>query len=257
MKEKFVIAGNWKMNKTVSESIAFVEGLNILLSIKKDSSRFKKIKIILFPPFTSLYSLKGKSPYISIGSQNMFYEEKGAFTGEISSRMVKEVAGYVLIGHSERREIFGEKDSDINRKLKTAFDFGLTPMLCIGETLKERESGKTFEKIEKQLKEDLNGISPEKLKGLYIAYEPIWAIGTGRNATPDIAEKVHAFIKMQMEIILHSKYDLPILYGGSAKPDNCKDLLNEKDINGLLIGGASLKADTFFDIIENSIELVE
>ncbi len=257
MKKKFIIAGNWKMNKTTSESISFIKELNTKLGRIKNNINFENLEILIFPPYTSLFPLKDISSPVSIGAQNIFYEDKGAFTGEISPAMIKEIAGYVLIGHSERRELFGEKDENINKKIKASFNADLIPVLCVGETLSERESGNTFKKIERQLSADLDGITPEQIDKLYIAYEPIWAIGTGKTATPELAQEVHAFIKEKIESITGSQYDRPILYGGSVKPDNCKNLLGEKDINGVLIGGASLKVDSFFDIIENSLELVE
>lgn len=252
---EYIIAGNWKMFKTVEESISFIKGLHKVI---KEYGTFPadKIEVLVFPPFTSLHPVKGLSDCIKTGSQNIHFEEEGAFTGEISPIMLKDVVDYVLIGHSERRELFLEDDQTINKKIKTALKHGFTPVLCVGEKLEERESGKTFVKIEEQLDKDLAGISPEDIAKIVIAYEPVWAIGTGRTAAPQQAQQVHSFIRK----VLQGKIDAPeftrILYGGSVKPENSTDILSQNDINGVLVGGASLKVDSFFDIIRNSIKLV-
>ncbi len=256
MEKKFIIAGNWKMNMTVSDSLNFFKEIEEKLSKIDNKSGLDKVEIIIFPPAVSLYSLASLNSSIKLGAQNMYFEEKGAFTGEISAEMVKESAEYILAGHSERRWIFKESDEEIFRKLKRALDTGLTPILCVGETLEDRESQKTFDRIGKQLSEGLRGIEQKMLDNIYIAYEPVWAIGTGKTATPEIAEEVQSFIARQMTSITGSIYRKPILYGGSVKPSNCKDLLEMENINGLLIGGSSLKTDTFFDIIATSLELI-
>jgi len=255
MKKEYIIAGNWKMYKTIKESIDFVETLHDKVSALPKN---EAVEILVFPPFTSLYAVTGKSQKIKTGAQNLHFEEKGAFTGEISPLMLAGLVDYVLIGHSERRQIFKETDKDINKKIKTALNHGFLPVLCIGETLEEREAGKTLSTIQTQLDQDLEGLSTEEIKKLVIAYEPVWAIGTGRNATPRQAQEAHAFIRE----ILKKKIDSPggaedtrILYGGSVKPSNSYDLLSQPDVNGALIGGASLKIDEFFAIIQDAYKL--
>jgi len=256
MAEKFLIAGNWKMFKTVEESVDFVDTLQGKL---KTLPHTPEVDVLVFPPFTSLHPVKNVSGgSVKVGAQNMHFEEKGAFTGEISPLMLENLVDYVLIGHSERRVVFKEQDVDLNKKVKTALKFGFTPVLCIGESLLEREAGKTFDRIEQQLKDDLEGLNREDIEKLVIAYEPIWAIGTGKTATPEQAQEVHQFIRK----ILSKKINDPtkaeslkILYGGSVKPQNSRDILSQKDINGVLIGGASLKIDDFFAIIHLSYEL--
>ncbi len=251
-----IIAANWKMNKTVAESISFISELDIRLQQWELNPRLDKIDILIFPPSISIYPLKGRSKFVSVGSQNIYFEKSGAFTGEISVDMIMDYAKYALIGHSERREIFGETDGDINKKIRAALSSGLTPLLCIGETLEEREAGNTFKKIEDQLKEDLSGFSPDETGKIVFAYEPVWAIGTGRTASPEQAQEVHSFIAEEINKIAGDKQKRMILYGGSVKPENCKELLAKKDINGALIGGASLNIESFFAIIEKSLELV-
>jgi triosephosphate isomerase len=257
MKKEYIIAGNWKMYKTVKESIDFVEALHEKISALPGN---EAVEILVFPPFTSLYAVTGKSHKIKTGAQNLHFEEEGAFTGEISPLMLAGLVDYVLIGHSERRQIFKETDADINKKIKTALSHGFQPVLCIGETLDEREAGKTLSTIQTQLDQDLEGLSAEEIKKLVIAYEPVWAIGTGRNATPQQAQQAHAFIRE----ILKKKIDSPgtaedtrILYGGSVKPSNSYDLLSQPDVNGALIGGASLKIDDFFAIIQDAYKLTD
>jgi triosephosphate isomerase len=252
---EYIIAGNWKMFKTVEESISFVNGLHNAIE-ENGTFPHDKIEVLIFPPFTSLHPVKDLSGHIKTGAQNIHFEEQGAFTGEISPLMLKNVVDYVLIGHSERRELFLETDEIINKKLKTALKHGFTPVLCIGEKLEERESGKTFAKIEQQLDKDLDGLSPEEIEKIVIAYEPIWAIGTGRTATPEQAQQVHSFIRKVLQGKIDSPEFIRILYGGSVKPENSYDILSQNDINGVLVGGASLKVDSFFDIIGNSIKLV-
>jgi triosephosphate isomerase len=251
MKREFIIAGNWKMNKTVVESIDFVKELNNKIEVND------RVRVLIFPPFTSIYSIRNLSDKIKIGSQNLFYEEKGAYTGEISPLMLKDLVDYVLIGHSERREIFGELDSDINKKIKTALKYKFNPVLCIGETLEQRKGGKTFERIKNQVDEDLKGLKEQEIKNIILAYEPIWAIGTGETATPTQAQEVHGFIRELLNEKVENPEDIFILYGGSVKPENSFDLLSQKDINGFLIGGASLKVDSFSAIIETSCKIAK
>jgi triosephosphate isomerase len=255
--KQFLIAGNWKMFKSVDESTDFVNQLHQKLTELEDH-RLNRIEILVCPPFTALHPVNGLSDIIKTGAQNLHYEEKGAFTGEISPLMLKDIVQYVLIGHSERREIFMESDDMINKKIKTALQHGFTPVLCIGETLEEREQEKTFSKIESQLDQDLQGLNATDIEKLVIAYEPIWAIGTGRNASPDQAQEVHGFIRDILKKKLSSTESaetVKILYGGSVKPVNAYELLSKKDINGALIGGASLKVGDFFAIIQHSLKL--
>jgi len=251
-----MLAANWKMNKTVTESISFFSELDIRLKQWELNPRLDRIDILIFPSFISIYSVNGRSEFISVGSQNIHFEEKGAFTGEISVGMIRDYAEYALIGHSERREIFGETDSDINKKIRAALSSGITPLLCIGETLEEREAGNTFKKTGDQLKEDLSGFSAEEIGKIVFAYEPVWAIGTGKTASPEQAQEVHSFITEEINKTAGKEQKRLILYGGSVKPENCKELLAKKDINGALIGGASLNVESFFAIIEKSLELV-
>ena len=233
------IAANWKMNHTPSTAVKFIEELK---------SRLKGgfSEVVIFPPFPLLPSvgerLSGSS--IKLGAQNLHWEEKGAFTGEVSSDMLIELGvEFVIIGHSERRTYFHETDEIVNLKLKRALAAGLKPVLCIGETLEERERGKTYDKLRFQLDADLSGINPERV---IIAYEPIWAIGTGVNATPQQAQEAHSFIKDYLG------KKVRVIYGGSVKPSNCRELAAQKDVDGFLVGGASLQASSFYDIIQNS-----
>ncbi len=233
---KLFIFGNWKMHKTPKESMDFVK--DFLKGFEKDS----RITVGIAPPFTSLYPLSqlldGKG--VELTAQNMHFEEEGAFTGEISPKMIKELGcAYVILGHSERRRIFGEDDAFINKKVASALNHGITPILCVGESLEERESGKTFDVVKSQLEKGLDGVDPKKV---VIAYEPVWAIGTGRNATPSQADEVHSFIKGILG-------DIPVIYGGSVKPENAYDLMKEKYVDGVLVGGASLKPESFLKIV--------
>jgi triosephosphate isomerase len=247
-----VIAGNWKMNNDLNESEKLIVELKNLLQNEKPNC-----DIIVCPPFTSLSEasklLKGSS--IKLGAQNMHFEESGAFTGEVSATMLKSVGcEYVIIGHSERRYIFGETDEVINKKIKKALAGGLKAILCVGELLEERESGTTNDVVKRQILKGLAGISAEDMKNIIVAYEPVWAIGTGKTASPAQAQEVHEFIRDLIEIdySLEIANDLVIQYGGSVKPDNAKELISQKDIDGALVGGACLKADSFLGIIKGA-----
>lgn len=250
----YIIAGNWKMFKTVEESIGFITQLHQKLEAYSDFP-VDKTEVLVFPPFTSLYAVKGLSNRVKIGAQNLHFEKEGAFTGEISPLMLENIVDYVLIGHSERRELFHESDEDINKKIKTALAHGFTPLLCIGETLEEREAEKTYSKIVEQLDKDLAELNPSDVQKVIIAYEPIWAIGTGKTASPEQAQEVHEFIRKILKNKSETPETMKILYGGSVKPENSLNILSKKDINGVLIGGASLKVDSFFDIIAYSVKL--
>ena len=234
------------MHKTVPEAVSLVKELKELLTEIKDR------EVLVCPPFTAIYAVKREiegSP-IKLGAQNMFYEEKGAFTGEISPLMLKDLGcSYVILGHSERRHIFGETDELINKKVASAVKHGLVPILCVGELLEERESGKTKSVVERQLLEGLKGL--KEGDEFVIAYEPVWAIGTGKTATPEQAQEVHKFIReLLAENFGREKAErVRILYGGSVKPENIKGLMEMPDIDGALVGGASLRAASFAKIV--------
>jgi len=247
---KKVIAGNWKMHLDISGSIDLISGIKSALNGKEVNCT-----VIVCPPFTNLETAATlvKDSVVCLGAQNMHNEESGAFTGEISTTMLKSVGcTYVIIGHSERRTIFKESDEFINVKIKKALVSGLLPIFCIGETLEEREGGVTFDVIKKQVVGGLSGISAEDMAKVIVAYEPVWAIGTGKTASPAQAQEVHSFIrKLVAELYNASVADgLIIQYGGSVKPDNAKELLHMPDIDGALVGGACLKADSFAKIVE-------
>ncbi len=251
MRRKF-IAGNWKMNKTNQEARELVEGL------VKELSGIDSVDIVVCPPFTALSDVKGviDGSNIALGAQNMYFEEKGAFTGEISPLMLKDVGcEYVILGHSERRGIFGEKSDLIEKKVISAFDHGLTPILCVGETLSEREAGDTFKVVESELRNELRSLSKEQMKKVVIAYEPIWAIGTGKSATSSDAKEVIDFIRKILADMFDDevKDTVRILYGGSVKPDNISSFMKEETIDGALVGGASLKVDSFSAIVKGAL----
>jgi len=248
---KKIIAGNWKMNNDLNESQSLVSG--IISGLGNDD----KCEVIVCPPFTSLnevHSLVKDSP-VKLGAQNMFFEESGAYTGEVSASMLKSVGcEYVILGHSERRTIFGESDEWINNKIKKAIESGLKVIFCIGETLVQREEGKTDAVVKNQIINGLQNITSENLKTITIAYEPIWAIGTGKTASPGQAQEVHEFIRNLIEEIYskESAENLIIQYGGSVKPDNAASLLSQPDIDGALVGGACLKTASFLSIIASA-----
>lgn len=242
------MAGNWKMNKTVEEAIDLVRQL------KPQVAALKGVEVAVAPAFTALAAvgreLQGSS--IRLAAQNLFWEEKGAFTGEISPPMLKGVGcEYAILGHSERRQYFGETDETVNRKLKSALTHGLKPIFCIGETLQEREAGKTFAVIQRQMEGGLGGLTATQFSQVVVAYEPVWAIGTGKTATPDQAEEVHRFIRDRVERLYSREIagGTRIQYGGSVTPENVRGLMDQPDIDGALVGGASLKADSFAKIV--------
>lgn len=247
------IAGNWKMHMTAAEARALVT------PIVKASVGLQEAEIVVAPPFTALSEvrkvLEGSS--VQLAAQNLFWEEKGAYTGEVSGPMLKDAGcQYAIIGHSERRQYFGETDAEVNKKIKAALKFSLFPIVCIGESLEERERGETMTKVSGQIDGGLDEIYADAFRHTIIAYEPIWAIGTGKTATPAQAEEVQAFIRDK----LAQKYgnDLAdcaiILYGGSVKPANSYALLSEKNIDGFLVGGASLEAESFIQITKEAIK---
>jgi triosephosphate isomerase len=247
-----VIAGNWKMNNDLKESEKLIVELKNLLQNEKPNC-----DIIVCPPFTSLSEVSKylNGSVVKLGAQNMHFEESGAFTGEVSASMLKSVGcEYVILGHSERRHIFGETDEVINKKIKKALAAGLKPIFCVGELLEERENGTTNDVVKRQILKGLEGVSAGDMKNIILAYEPVWAIGTGKTASPAQAQEVHEFIRDLIEIdySLEVANDLVIQYGGSVKPDNAKELISQKDIDGALVGGACLKADSFIGIIKGT-----
>ncbi|TYP53270.1 triose-phosphate isomerase [Thermosediminibacter litoriperuensis] len=241
-----LFAGNWKMHKNVAETLEFLEAF---LPMAKNVSG----EIALCPPFTSLWAaaerLKGSG--LKIGAQNMHWEDKGAFTGEISPAMLKEIpCDYVIIGHSERRQHFAETDETVNRKVKSALKYAITPIICVGESLEQREKGQTLSVVLSQVEKALEGVDIHDGNELVFAYEPIWAIGTGKVAMPSDAQEVIGALRKKLSELysVQVSKNTRILYGGSVKPENIRDLMAEPDIDGALVGGASLDADTFYRI---------
>lgn len=246
---KPLIAGNWKMNNTIDQSI------DLARKLVEFSRNFDKHRdILIIAPFTALHAVKEviKDSSVMLGAQNMYYEEKGAFTGEISPLMLKDIGvDYVLIGHSERRQFFHEDDELLNKKLKTALKFTINPILCVGETLEQREQGLAKETVKNQLVNGLKDINITDMGHITIAYEPVWAIGTGKTATSDEAEEIIAYIRsIIMELYNKEVSEGTIIqYGGSVKGSNIKEIMTKPNIDGALVGGASLKADEFIQII--------
>ena len=253
MARKVFIAGNWKMNKTAAEAKALCEALKESLAPLAG-----KVEVAVCPTFTSLATavevLKGSN--VKVGAQNIHWAENGAFTGEISGAMLKEIGvEYVIIGHSERRQYFGETDETVNKRMQAALANGLKPILCIGETLEEREGNKTEAVLEQQIKGAFADICECKMDQITIAYEPVWAIGTGKTATPEMAEETHAFIRKTIAALYNQEIAdaMVIQYGGSMKPENAQALVAQADIDGGLIGGAALKADSFTALVTTAI----
>ena len=248
---KMVIAGNWKMHNDLNETVNLISGIKNLLEQSE-----LKCDVIVAPPFTSLETASTlvKDSPIKLSAQNMHFEDKGAFTGEISNSMLKSVGcEYVILGHSERRSIFGESNEIINKKIVKALSVGLKPIFCVGETLEERESNVTEKVIEEQIRKGLENVSETDLSNVIVAYEPVWAIGTGKVASPEQAQDVHKFIRDLISKMYNSNIaeNLTIQYGGSVKPDNAAGLLSKPDIDGALVGGACLVAESFVGIIKS------
>ena len=246
-----IIAGNWKLNKTSLEAIDFV---NLL---KRDLHDINDVELVVCPPFTALSEVHDilNESNIALGAQDLYWEDTGAFTGEVSAPMLKDVGvRYVIIGHSERRQFFGETNQTVNNKIKAALKWELTPIACIGETLQEREENKTFEVIKKQFNESLAGLNKKDIEKIVIAYEPVWAIGTGKTATSLQAQEVQKLIRD----LLSKAYGpsiangVRIQYGGSVKPENIAELMAQEDIDGALVGGASLQHESFVKIVKNA-----
>ena len=243
-----LIAGNWKMNKTVEEAVDLVRQL------KSATAGVEGVEVAIAPPFTALQAVKKElqgSP-IRLAAQNVFWEEKGAFTGEVAPLMLREIGcDYVIVGHSERRQLFGETDETVNRRLRAVLGQGMKPIFCIGEILQERESGRTFSVIERQVEGGLRGLRESEIGNIVVAYEPVWAIGTGKTATPEQAEEVHRFIRRKLEGLYSRPMaeQIRVQYGGSVTPENVKGLMAQTDIDGALVGGASLKSESFSKIV--------
>ena len=246
---KKILAANWKMNLTHSEAESYLE------TFLSEIGQVNDVEIVIIPPFTAipaLVSASEKVAFLRIGAQNMHWEKNGAFTGEVSATMLRALyVKYVIIGHSERRMLFGETDEIVNRKVRSALDAGLRPILCVGESLHERDSGEVEEVLRRQLRKGLENVVEKDLPEIVVAYEPCWAIGTGRSATPVEAEQSHAFIRSDLsELFGATAADrVRIQYGGSVKPENAEDLMRQKNIDGALIGGASLDPRSFARII--------
>ena len=249
---KLIIAGNWKMNKTVAEALDLVNGL------KRELANIKEVDIVICPPFTALSDVSRAilKTNLRLGAQNMSEHNFGAYTGEIAAGMLKEFSvRYVILGHSERRQYQKEPDELIARKALAAHAAALKPIVCVAETLAEREAGRTELVVGTQLRGSLAGLSAEQMEETIIAYEPVWAIGTGRNATAEQAQDVHLFIRKQLGLMFNDKVarNVRIQYGGSVKPSNARELMSQRDVDGALVGGAALEDRSFSDIIKNCL----
>jgi len=246
---KSLIAANWKMHKTIAEAVAFVE------SLQREVGDYNDREVIIAPPYTALSAVRNAlwRKDFKLAAQNFHWEEKGAFTGEISGAMLKDVGcDGVIIGHSERRQLFGETNEMLLKKVAGAFRGGFLPILCVGEVLEEREGGRTFTVVGSQLEQGLAGLPADQARQLALAYEPVWAIGTGRTATPDQAQEVHAFIRERCVALWDKTVanSMRIMYGGSVKPGNVDSLMAQPDIDGMLVGGASLEVASFKRIVQ-------
>jgi triosephosphate isomerase len=245
---KVLLAGNWKMNLLRSGA------LDLVATLRKELEGEKRCEVLVCPPFTAIAAvaeaLRGSE--IAVGGQDCHWAESGAFTGEVAPGMLADLGcRYVIVGHSERRQFFGETDETVGKKLRAAQKAGLEPIMCVGERLEERERGATMEVVGRQVDGALKGLTKDELRKLTVAYEPVWAIGTGRTATPEQAQEVHAFVRARLAALSDAATakDVRILYGGSVTPDNVRGLMSQPDVNGGLVGGASLKADSFLRIV--------
>ena len=246
-----LLAANWKMHKTVHESVVFVKEFRGMVKDIAD------VEIVIAPPFTAVHAVAeaARNSNVAVAGQNCSWEKQGAFTGEVSADMVREAgAEFVIIGHSERRRLYGETDETVNRRLIAALGAQLTPIVCIGETLDEREGNQTMDVLDRQIKVGLDGLSGEQIASLVIAYEPVWAIGTGRNATPEQAGEAHAHIRQRLRQGFggHAADHCHVIYGGSVKPDNIRELVALPDVDGALVGGASLDVKSFHTLVARS-----
>lgn len=256
MMRKIVLAANWKMNLGIEESLKFIT------QFTRQPMVYSNVEVVICPPFTSLYtaSVALQETGVQLGAQNCHHEDNGAFTGEVSPAFLKELpCSHVIVGHSERRHIFKETNQDIAKKLPKVLEYDMTPIFCVGETEAERKAGQTFSVIEAQLKEGLVAIDRNHIEKLIIAYEPVWAIGTGNTATPAQAGEVHAFIRAAIGRSYGTSYaaEIRIIYGGSIKPDNIRALISQPDIDGGLVGGASLSPEHFLEIVRESASVVK
>ena len=247
-----IIAGNWKLNKTPLEAIQLADELKRLLV------DVRGVDIVVCPPFVDLIDVTEafNEHAIAVGSQNVFWEDSGAFTGEVSVPMLKSVGvRYAIVGHSERRQYFGETDATVNKRIRACLKHGLIPIVCVGENLAQREGNKTFSIIQVQIEGSLVGLTPDEMKGIVVAYEPVWAIGTGKTATPEQAQEVHAFIRgfLGKTFGADTAQTVRIQYGGSVTPENSAALMAKPDIDGALVGGASLKAGSFAAIVKSAV----
>ena len=246
-----LIAGNWKMFKTVAETVAFAKEFRLLV---KDVTG---VEIVVAPPFTAIHAAAEalRNTNVAVAAQDLYWEKEGAFTGELSAGMIKEAgAEFVIIGHSERRRLFHETDATVNKKTFAAIGADLTPIVCVGETLEERERNETFAILDRQIKDGLDRLTAEQIANLVIAYEPVWAIGTGKNATAAQAQEAHAHIRTRLRQWFGAEAAdrCHVLYGGSVKPDNISSLIQEPDVDGALVGGASLELKSFGDLVMRS-----
>ena len=251
---KKIVAANWKMNMTQTESERFIE------SFLGDIGEITDVEVVIIPPFTAIPKVTealGRAQNIKVGAQNMFWEKSGAFTGEISAPLLRDLfVHYVVLGHSERRSLFGETDEIVNRKVRAALEGKLCPIVCVGETLEQRDKGNVEKILSIQLRGSLAGLAPKELQESVIAYEPVWAIGTGRNATPQQAQEAHAFVRHTLREIADdtTAERVRIQYGGSVKPENARELMRQPDIDGALVGGASLDPRSFSQIVQAARE---
>jgi triosephosphate isomerase len=249
---KKIIAANWKMNMTCEEAAGYIE------TLLRELGQEDRVEVVIVPPFTAISKVSGllsHSEQVKVGAQNMYFEKSGAFTGEVSAAMLRELfVRYVVLGHSERRGIFGETDEIVNRKTHAAHEAVLKPIVCIGESLAEREAGKVEEVLDRQIRGSLAGLSPKEMTETVLAYEPIWAIGTGRTASPAQAQEAHAFIRQMVAKVWDAATaeKVRIQYGGSVKPENAAALMGQADIDGALVGGASLDPRAFAAIVKQS-----
>jgi len=251
---KIIIAGNWKMNKTEKETV------ELLTALRTQLIDVTAVDIVVCPVFLNLSVANDVllETNIGLGAQNLYWEDAGAFTGEVAAPMIKAIGvQYVIIGHSERRQFFGETNETVNKKIKAALRHDLIPIVCIGEVLEEREAGKTFDVIKTQCEGSLADLTEEEMRKIILAYEPVWAIGTGKTATPEQAQDVHHYIRELLSKMFNQELaqETRIQYGGSVKPDNTAELVSQPDIDGALVGGASLKSDSFVQIVRASCEV--
>jgi len=251
---KTIIAGNWKMYKTLKD------GQELVIALRRELYQLEDIDIVVCPPYTLLAYLADalETSNIMVGAQDLYWQEEGAFTGEVSPLMLKDAGClYVIIGHSERRQFFAETNQSVNNKLKAALGHDLVPIVCVGENLSEREAGKTFAVLDDHVKNGLKDISESEILKVVIAYEPVWAIGTGKTATPAQAEEAHKYIRALLEKMYNKDIarQVRIQYGGSVKPENITELMQQPDVDGALVGGASLKIDSFSAIVKKASEV--